>query len=48
MRLFTFDIVLIYLGKVCIQLFSLQLWVNCEVDLVFDLLIATATGEEKC
>ena len=28
----SFHIVLIPLGKVCIQIFSLQLWVNSRVD----------------
>ena len=32
MRLFTFHIALIPLGKVWIQLFSFQLWVNSRVD----------------
>ena len=46
-RLITFHIALISLGKVWIQLFSLQLWVNSWVDWFFSLGEATSLGEGK-
>ena len=42
-----FCIVLICLGKICIQLFSLQLWVNSRADWYSKLGIATSLGENK-
>ena len=46
-RLITFQIALIPLGKVWIQLFSLQLWVNSRTDWFFSLGEATSLGEGK-
>ena len=46
-RLIAFHIALIPLGKVWIQLFSLQLWVNSRADCFFSLGDATSLGEGK-
>ena len=46
-RLIAFHIALIPLGKVWIQLFSLQLWVNSRVDWVISVGEATSLGEGK-
>ena len=46
-RLIAFHIALIPLGKVWIQLFSLQLWVNSRADCFFSLGEATSLGEGK-
>ena len=46
-RLFAFHIALIHLGKVSIQLFSLQLWVNSRSDWALNLGMATSLGERK-
>ena len=45
--LIAFHIALIPLGKVWIQLFSLQLWVNSRADWFFSLGEATCLGEGK-
>ena len=45
--LIAFHIALIPLGKVWIQLFSLQLWVNSRTDWFFSLGEATSLGERK-
>ena len=42
-----FHIAQIPLGKVWIQLFSLQLWVNSKADWFFSLAEATSLGEGK-
>ena len=34
-------------GKVCIQLFSLQLWINSRIDSLFNFVTATGLGEGK-
>ena len=47
MKLFVFQIVLILLGKVCIQLFSLQLLVNSRADWLFNFGMTTGLGERK-
>ena len=46
-KLIAFHIALITLGKVRIQLFSFQLWVNCGADWVFSLGYVTSQGEGK-
>ena len=46
-RLIAFHIALIPLGKVWIQLFSLQLWVNSRTDWVLQLGESTSLGEGK-
>ena len=46
-RLIAFHIATIPLGKVWIQLFSLQLWVNSRADCFFSLGEATSLGEGK-
>ena len=46
-RLITFHIAQIPLGKVWIQLFSLQLWINRRADWIFSLGEATSLGEGK-
>ena len=46
-RLIAFHITQIPLGKVWIQLFSLQLWVNSRTDSFFSLGEATSQGEGK-
>ena len=46
-RLIAFHIALIPLGKVWIQLFSLQLWVNSRADWFFSHGEATSLGEGK-
>ena len=46
-RLIAFHIALIPLGKVWIQLFSLQLWVNSRTECLFSLGEATSLGEGK-
>ena len=46
-KLIAFHIALIPLGKVWIQLFSLQLWVNSWADWIFSLGEATSLGEGK-
>ena len=46
-RLIAFHVALISLGKVWIQLFSLQLWVNSRADWFFCLGEATSLGEGK-
>ena len=46
-RLIAFHIALIPLGKVWVQLFSLQLWVNSRADWFFSLGEATSLGERK-
>ena len=47
MRLFAFHITLQSLGKVWIQLFTLQLWVNNRADLFLNLGMATSLGEKN-
>ena len=47
MRLIAFHMALIPLGKVWIQLFSLQLWANSRADWLFKLGMGTGLGEEK-
>ena len=46
-RLFAFHMVLIHLGKVCIQLFTFQLWVNSRTDWLFNFDMATSLRERK-
>ena len=47
MRLFWFHIALMPLGKVWIQLFSLQLWVNSRADWIFNLDMTTSQEDRK-